>query len=37
MLKAWLDFIQEVDPDIITGYNTQNFDIPYLIDRANIL
>lgn len=34
MLKAWRDFVQQVDPDIITGYNTQNFDIPYIIDRA---
>ena len=25
------------DPDFITGYNTQNFDIPYIIDRANHL
>ena len=26
--------MREVDPDIITGYNIQNFDIPYLMDRA---
>ena len=26
-----------VDPDIITGYNIQNFDFPYLINRANHL
>jgi DNA polymerase delta subunit 1 len=25
------------DPDIITGYNVQNFDIPYLLDRADTL
>lgn len=25
------------DPDIITGYNVQNFDIPYLLDRAEAL
>lgn len=31
LLKAWRDFIQLVDPDFITGYNTQNFDIPYII------
>jgi DNA polymerase delta subunit 1 len=37
MLKAWRDFIVDVDPDFITGYNTQNFDIPYIIDRANHL
>ena len=37
LLKAWRDFIQQVDPDFITGYNTQNFDIPYIIDRAEHL
>ena len=26
-----------MDPDIITGYNIQNFDFPYLINRANHL
>lgn len=37
MLKAWRDFIVEVDPDILTGYNILNFDIPYLFDRAEKL
>lgn len=34
LLKKWAAFVREVDPDIITGYNIQNFDIPYLLDRA---
>ena len=29
--------MQDVDPDIITGYNIQNFDLPYLINRAHTL
>lgn len=29
--------MQEVDPDIITGYNIVNFDLPYLLNRANTL
>lgn len=37
MLKAWVKFIQEVDPDFITGYNINNFDIPYIIDRGNAI
>jgi len=37
MLLAWRDFIVEVDPDIIIGYNIMNFDIPYLWDRAAAL
>lgn len=37
MLLKWRAFLQEVDADIITGYNVQNFDIPYLLDRADAL
>ena len=35
--QAWSDFVQKVDPDIITGYNIMNFDIPYLLNRAKSL
>ncbi|KAJ1401242.1 Ribonuclease H-like superfamily [Sesbania bispinosa] len=31
------DFIREVDPDIIIGYNICKFDLPYLIERATAL
>jgi DNA polymerase delta subunit 1 len=34
LLQAWRDFLLEVDPDIITGYNIVNFDFPYIINRA---
>nr|BAO20830.1 DNA polymerase delta catalytic subunit [Branchinella kugenumaensis] len=37
MLEAWAAFVREVDPDIITGYNINNFDFPYLIKRAQTL
>lgn len=37
MLMKWKEFINEVDPDVIIGYNTTNFDFPYLIDRAQTL
>lgn len=37
MLTAWSDFVREVDPDLITGYNIQNFDISYLLNRAKTL
>lgn len=33
-LQHWSQFIREVDPDIITGYNIQNFDLPYVMNRA---
>lgn len=31
------DFVREVDPDIIIGYNICKFDLPYLIEVAWIL
>jgi DNA polymerase delta subunit 1 len=37
MLKSWRNFLEKVDPDIITGYNIANFDFPYLLDRAKHL
>ncbi|KAK0549667.1 DNA-directed DNA polymerase delta [Tilletia horrida] len=37
MLLAWTEFVQEVDPDVVIGYNIANFDFPYLIDRAKAL
>jgi DNA polymerase delta subunit 1 len=37
MLKKWRDFLEQVDPDIIIGYNICNFDFPYLLDRAKQL
>uniref|UniRef100_A0A1I7RME4 DNA polymerase delta catalytic subunit n=1 Tax=Bursaphelenchus xylophilus TaxID=6326 RepID=A0A1I7RME4_BURXY len=37
LLKKFSDYFRTVDPDIVTGYNVQNFDIPYVLDRAKIL
>lgn len=37
LLQKWSDFVREVDPDVIIGYNTTNFDFPYLLDRAKHL
>jgi len=37
LLLKWAEFLRAVDVDIITGYNVQNFDIPYLLDRAETL
>ncbi|CAF0813289.1 unnamed protein product [Rotaria sordida] len=37
LLERWADFVREVDPDIITGYNIQNFDFAYLLTRAKHL
>ncbi|KAH9128699.1 hypothetical protein LEN26_005754 [Aphanomyces euteiches] len=37
MLEAWAAFVRQVDPDVLTGYNIDNFDIPYLINRGKAL
>jgi DNA polymerase elongation subunit (family B) len=37
LLDAWRDFIEEVDADVLIGYNIANFDFPYLLDRAKAL
>lgn len=37
MLKNLLEIIKDFDPDIITGYNINNFDLPFLIKRLEIL
>ncbi|KAI8981524.1 DNA polymerase family B-domain-containing protein [Pilobolus umbonatus] len=37
LLFRWSEFFKEVDPDVVIGYNTTNFDFPYLLDRAKHL
>ena len=37
LLETWAEFIRQADPDLITGYNIGNFDLPYLLNRAKHL
>lgn len=37
MLLAWARFVRETDSDVLTGYNIANFDLPYLLRRAEKL
>ncbi|KIY70795.1 hypothetical protein CYLTODRAFT_487810 [Cylindrobasidium torrendii FP15055 ss-10] len=37
LLQKWRDFVEEVDPDVVIGYNIAGFDFPYLLDRAKAL
>lgn len=37
MLDAYLEYIEKTDPDILTGWNVDDFDAPYLLDRLNRL
>jgi DNA polymerase I len=33
MLTKFIQILQDYDPDALVGYNCENFDIPYLMDR----
>ena len=37
MLNRFFEIICEYDPDIVAGYNHQDFDIPYITDRVKTL
>lgn len=37
MLAAFLDYVETTDPDITTGWNFNDFDMPYLLDRLEQL
>lgn len=37
MIETFVDLINESNVDIIVGYNSDNFDFPYLKDRAKLL
>ena len=37
MIEGFMEIIKDIDPDIIDGYNSSNFDIPYLMARSKKL
>ena len=37
LLQKWIKFIRKLDPDIITGYNINNFDWEYIYKRCKLL
>lgn len=37
MLKAFIDYIKEEDPDILSAYNLKGFDLPYIVGRMGLL
>ncbi|APH38673.1 DNA-directed DNA polymerase [Methanohalophilus halophilus] len=37
MLSRFFEIFREYDPDVVTGYNSNDFDIPYITDRVSIL
>ncbi|MFT4326384.1 MAG: DNA polymerase domain-containing protein [Candidatus Woesearchaeota archaeon] len=36
MLEAFVTLIKKINPDIISGYNIKNFDIPYILKRCEM-
>ena len=36
-IVEFLEIIAELDPDVIVGYNTENFDWPFIIERCKVL
>lgn len=37
MLQSFIAFINETNPDVITGYNIDGFDFPYILERMKNL
>jgi DNA polymerase I len=37
MLRRFVEIVEDENPDILIGYNSDNFDFPYIKDRAAIL
>jgi DNA polymerase I len=37
MLEAFLDYVDDTDPDVLTGWNFDDFDAPYFLDRVDVL
>jgi DNA polymerase I len=37
MLEAFIEYIDDTDPDILTGWNFEDFDAPYFLDRLEEL
>lgn len=33
MLEEFVNILKDYDPDIITGYNVNNYDLPYMLER----
>jgi len=36
LLRVWCEYIRQIDPDIITGYNTFGFDYNYIAKRCKL-
>ena len=37
MLDAFIEYVDDTDPDLLTGWNFEDFDAPYVLDRLELL
>ncbi|MES3161337.1 MAG: DNA-directed DNA polymerase [Halorubrum sp.] len=37
MLDAFVEYLRDTNPDVLTGWNFEDFDAPYLLDRMEVL
>ncbi|UCE72845.1 MAG: DNA polymerase II [Methanomassiliicoccales archaeon] len=37
IIQDWIEVIKKYDPDVITGYNIDGYDLPVILDRASKL
>ncbi|KPN30748.1 DNA polymerase [Halolamina pelagica] len=37
MLDAFVEYIEETNPDVLTGWNFEDFDMPYVLDRLEMV
>ncbi len=37
MLDAFIDYLDDTDPDVLTGWNFEDFDAPYFLDRMEVV
>ncbi|MEL9940446.1 MAG: DNA polymerase II [Ignisphaera sp.] len=37
LIQEFIEYVNRYDPDIVVGYNSSNFDLPYLVERARKL
>ncbi|OYR55931.1 DNA-directed DNA polymerase [Halorubrum halodurans] len=37
MLDAFVEYLDDTDPDVLTGWNFEDFDAPYVLDRLEVL
>ena len=37
MVDSFISYLDETDPDVLTGWNFEDFDAPYLLDRMEVL